>query len=199
MAALAAEGAIARGPEGDIYTLTQAGAAAAMRLAARPDEAFLAQHAPVIDRIVIDKDGDLRAARGYSPFGAIDRLVKLRNVDGAPWLAPEEMSAAKRLRADWDAGQTGLVRGADWAAPPQSRNARGPGNGREASLAIGIDARARVDAALKSLAPPLRSVVEALLLRDCGLEEFERAQHWPPRSAKIALKLALAQLARPPR
>lgn len=193
--ALVAEGAVAADGDAHAFKLTSAGAAHAARVVARPNETYQAQHAPVIDRPVIDADGDVRQARGYAPFTTLVRLVRLKNADGTPWLAPEELDAARRLRGDWDAGQIGLVRGADWAAPPQSRQARGPGNGRETALAIGLDARARVEEALAALAPPLKRVAIALLLHDCGLEDFERAQGWPTRSAKIALKLALAQLA----
>jgi hypothetical protein len=143
----------------------------------------------------MDPDGQIRAVRGFSPFEPIGRLARLRDASGAPWFAPHEIAAAKRLRADWEAGQAGLARGSDWTAPPCSANARGPGNAREAALAIGMDARARVEASLGALAPQLRRVVEALCLHEIGLEQLERAERWPPRSAKIALKLALAQLA----
>ena len=55
--------------------------------------------------------------------------------------------------------------------------------------------RRRVSDALAKLAPPLRAVVERVCLREEGLEALERAEAWPQRSGKIALKLALAQLA----
>jgi hypothetical protein len=45
------------------------------------------------------------------------------------------------------------------------------------------------------LAVPLRRVVERVCLREEGLEALERGEGWPARSGKIALKLALAQLA----
>ncbi|MBS0384677.1 MAG: hypothetical protein JSS00_04935, partial [Proteobacteria bacterium] len=48
---------------------------------------------------------------------------------------------------------------------------------------------------LDSLAPPLRRVVEAVCLAEEGLEAVERMQAWPARSGKLALKMALAQLA----
>jgi hypothetical protein len=192
--ALAVEGAVAAAGPG--YRLTKAGAARAAReAAANREEAFLAQHGPVVDRTVMDRDGEARLVRGFSPLEPIQRLARLRDADGAPWLAPHEVAAAKRLRADWEAGQAGIAPGSDWTAPPRSGGARGPGSGREAALAIGLDARARVEASLAALAAPLRRVVEALCLHEAGLEEVEKAERWPPRSAKIALKLALAQLA----
>lgn len=49
--------------------------------------------------------------------------------------------------------------------------------------------------ALSKLAPTLRRVVEQAVLHEQGLEAIERAENWPPRSGKIALKLGLAQLA----
>jgi hypothetical protein len=52
-----------------------------------------------------------------------------------------------------------------------------------------------LDQALSRLAPGLRRVVEHVCLREHGLEALERAESWPARSGKIALKLALAQLA----
>jgi hypothetical protein len=57
------------------------------------------------------------------------------------------------------------------------------------------DARKRVAVALDALAPPLRRVVERVCLHEDGLEALERAEGWPARSGKLALKLALAQLA----
>jgi hypothetical protein len=72
---------------------------------------------------------------------------------------------------------------------------RGPGNAQEAALARRCDARRRVAEALDKLAPQLRRVVERVCLHEDGLEALERAERWPPRSAKLALKLGLAQLA----
>jgi len=49
---------------------------------------------------------------------------------------------------------------------------------------------------LEALAQPLRRVVERACLHEDGLEALERAEGWPARSGKLALKLGLAQLAR---
>jgi hypothetical protein len=62
-------------------------------------------------------------------------------------------------------------------------------------MAAQCDARQRVADALGRLAAPLRAVVERVCLREEGLEALERAEAWPARSGKLALKLALAQLA----
>jgi hypothetical protein len=190
--ALAADGAIVGAGNG--FVLTPAGRARAQRALADPAEAFLAQHGRIAARSVIDADGSVGATRGFDPAAALRRLAHLRDADGRPWLSAAEMAAAARLRADWDRGQAGLTPARDWSAPP-SAGARGPGDAREAALARGIDARARVERALGALAPPLRRAISALCLEDAGLEQFERREGWPPRSAKVVLKLALAQLA----
>ncbi len=192
---LIADGVVEAMQDGSGYRLTRAGVARAARLGARASERYLAQHGAVVDRPVMDDDGDERAVRGYEPFALRARLARLKSSRGASWLTPDEIDAAHRLGVDWEKGQIGLMRGLDLAAGPQSGNARGPGGGREGALAIGLDARRRVEEALAFLAPALRRVAVALVIEGRGLEEFERRQCWPPRSAKIALKLALAQLA----
>jgi hypothetical protein len=117
----------------------------------------------------------------------------LRDATGKPWLSGAELAAAARLRADWEAGEQGLVRGSDWTAPPKGAAPRGAGS--DAALAAHCDARRRAAEALGRLAPALRRVVERVCLLEEGLETLERAEAWPARSGKLALKLALAQLA----
>jgi hypothetical protein len=193
--ALVSSGALTALEENGAFVLTEAGKARARREAAAPVEQYIAQHRPIEARMVMDADADMRAARGHDAQGPLKRLTALRGPDGRPWLAAEEQAAAQRLRASWEAGQRGLVRGADWSAAPRSGAARGPGNAAEAAMAAGCDARARVARMLDALAPPLRRVVERVCLQEEGLEALERSEGWPARSGKIALKLGLAQIA----
>lgn len=192
--ALSASGAIVSAGE-DMFVLSEAGRARVRREGAAHGEGFAAQHRALVDRDVIDGDGRTRRARGFDPASVLKRIGALRDARGAPWLSGPELNAAGRLRADWDAAQAGLVRGSDWAAPPRSGSARGPGNAQEAALAVRCDAGRRMNEALDSLAPPLRRVVERVVLHEEGMEAIERAERWPARSGKIALKLGLAQLA----
>lgn len=194
--ALEASGAIASVGEGR-FALTSAGRASLRRdAAADPADAYLHQHAEIGAAAVMDSDGEARAVSAVDAGGALRRLKALRGANGAPWLDHEEIAAAQRLYADWMLGQSGLIGGSDWSAPPRGNSARGPGNAREGALAALIDARARVDDALEALGPALRRVVERVCLREEGLEALERAENWPARSGKIALKLGLSQLAR---
>ncbi len=177
----------------DVYTLSTAGRARVAREQSAPDEAYAAQHQPIIDRPVMDDDGGVRIARGYDACRALRRLSLLRDGSGRPWLDGAELTAAAKLKADWERGEIGTVRGSDWSAPPNGSTARA--GGMDGVLAAHCDARRRVSDALAKLAAPLRGVVERVVLREEGLEALERVESWPTRSGKIALKLALAQLA----
>jgi hypothetical protein len=85
------------------------------------------------------------------------------------------------------------MRGSDWSAPPKGSAPRGAT--LDGAIAGHCDARRRVNEALGKLAPALRAVIERVCLREEGLEALERGEAWPARSGKLALKLALAQLA----
>lgn len=194
--ALESSGAIAPLAGQSGYVITEAGRAQARRLLAPPGEAYAAQHGPVVERDVVDRAGELRSARGYEPSRVLRRLAALRDAEGQPWLEHAELLAASRLRSHWEASQAGLVRGSDWTAPPNAKGARGASSAQEAALAARCDAQRAFADALAHLAAPLRGVVESVCLKEEGLEEIERAQAWPARSGKLALKLGLAQLAR---
>ncbi|MEQ1618815.1 MAG: DUF6456 domain-containing protein [Terricaulis sp.] len=193
--ALESSGAIAPLAGQSGYVITEAGRAQARRLLSPQNEAYAAQHGPVVDRNVVDRDGGLQAARGYEPSRVLRRLAALRDAGGQPWLEHAELLAAARLRSHWEASQAGLMRGSDWTAPPNAKGARGASSAQEAALAARCDAQRRYCDAMERLAAPLRRVVEGVCLKEEGLEEIERFEAWPARSGKLALKLGLAQLA----
>ncbi|MBX3430741.1 MAG: hypothetical protein KF779_14250 [Hyphomonadaceae bacterium] len=190
---LEAEGVLEACSEGT-FVLTKAGFARVERDGAEPGEAFLAQHRAVVVRDAIDESGVIRRVRGFDADAPMRRLAALKGPQGEPWLSQAELSAAGKLRSDWAAGELGLVRGSDWTAPPIGTT-RGLGNVHDAAMARRCDARRRLSDALARLAGPLRRVVERLCLYEEGLEALERSEGWPARSAKLALKLGLAQLA----
>lgn len=193
-AQLASEGAIAADGAGG-FAITAAGRARARRDANLPSEAFAAQHGAIEQRHVADDDCTLRAVRGVSQSAVVARLASLKDAQGRAWLDSDELRAAQMLRSDWEAQQEGLLRGSDWSAAPQGANARGPANAQERRLAERCDRRRRFAHAMDSLAPPLWRALHTVCIREEGLEALERAEAWPARSAKLALKLGLAQLA----
>ena len=178
----------------DAYVLSAAGHARAARERSAPAEAYAAQHRPIIDRYVIDGEGEMRIARGHDSDGVLRRLSMLRDSGGRAWFERAELAAASRLKSDWERGEIGLVRGSDWSAPPKAGGARSA-DAQDGAMAARCDAQRRFTDALAALAQPLRCVVERVVLREEGLEALERAESWPARSGKLALKLALAQLA----
>ena len=190
---LEADGVLQR-CEDDTFVLSEAGLARVVREGAAPGEAFAAQHQAIVSRDVIDSDGALRKVRGVDGEAPMRRLAALKGPNGEPWLSQAELGAAGKLRSDWSAGELSLVRGSDWLAAPIGTT-RGPANAQEAAMARRCDARRRLADALAKLAEPLRRVVERVCLYEEGLEALERSEGWPARSAKLALKLGLAQLA----
>lgn len=194
VAALQSNGAIK--PVGqDAFAISKAGRSSAKRIAALPGVAFVAQHLAIEQRSVVDESGFTVTVQGVVQDALLRRLGGLSNGAGVAWLNANELAAARLLRADWELSQRGLTRGSDLTAAPQSRSARGPGNAQERRLAIRCDARRRIADALDELAQPLRRIVERVCFSEHGLAAIEREEGWPARSAKLALKLGLAQLA----
>lgn len=191
---LEADGVIvARGK--DAFVLSDAGRARLRREDDDVGEApFLAQHVELEARVVVDADKSERVVRGVARSNVLRKLAALPGVDGGLWLSASELQAAQMLRNDWEASQAGLTRGSDWSAPPIG-SSRGASNAQERAMAARCDRARRVADALNALAPPLRRIVERVCLNEDGLEAIERGEGWPSRSAKLALKLGLAQLA----
>ena len=90
---LASSGAIETAGEG-AYVLSAAGRARAARERSAPNEAYAAQHRAIVDRPLIDADGDLRVVRGHDADGALRLLSALRNGAGRAWLNSAELAAA---------------------------------------------------------------------------------------------------------
>lgn len=179
----------------DVFELSDAGRMRLRRDAAEAEPQFLAQHVSVETRVVVDAEGGERVVRGVARSNVLRKLAALPGANGAAWLSAAELQAAQTLRSDWEASQAGVTRGSDWSAPPMGSGGRGVGNSQERVMAARCDRSRRVATALAALAPPLRRVVERVCFHEDGLELVERGEGWPARSAKLALKLALAQLA----
>jgi hypothetical protein len=121
-------------------------------------------------------------------------LARRKGRDGAPLIAPHQLLAGERLRADFTrAGMTPRTT-SNWQAPI-ARERRSGHSGLHLTDAI-IAARQNVGRALDSVGPEF----SGLLLDVCcflkGLEDVERERAWPARSAKVVLQLALDRLAR---
>ena len=121
-------------------------------------------------------------------------LGRRREKDGSPYLHPDFVRAAERLREDFELAQMGTSVAQNWEGFLTGGASRGRGAGQ--GQAAPRDARARVSAALVDLGPDLGHIA----LRVCcyleGVEEAERRMGWAARSGKVVLRIALRRLAR---
>ncbi len=122
-------------------------------------------------------------------------LARRRGRDGRALIAPHQLQAGERLRADFTRAHLMPRTTADWASPISSN--RHSATGGAAALADGaIAARQRVNAAMDSVGPEFSGLLMDLCCFLKGLEEIEATRGWPARSAKVVLQLALDRLAR---
>lgn len=123
-------------------------------------------------------------------------LHRRRDKDGQTIIDEHQFDAGERLRADlWFARMTPRVT-APWSGVPEERRARGaPGAGMEMADRL-VAARQRVASALDAVGPELSGILVDVCGYLKGLEEIERSEGWPVRSAKLLLQKALTALAR---
>ena len=169
------------------YVITQAGRLALRRL--RGEEG------PAPAPRSFDEE-DTRRTRPVTVESPITALARRRDREGKPFLTPDLVAAAERLREDFEAAQTGAPVTQDWDRF-LSGPIRGMGAGKGALPGKGaLGARDRVIAALDDLGPGLADMA----LRCCcymeGLETAERRLGWSARSGKIVLRIALLRLKR---
>jgi hypothetical protein len=185
------------------YRITAIGRAALRRLLAEEEmraggvrEAqfiYAAQHRDMAERETETPDGRrrIRYNAAESPVSALGRK---QDRDGKPYLEPELVRVAERLREDFELAQMGPRVAQNW-----DRFLTGSDRGGFASSGPGegpSGARDRVAEALRDLGPGLGDVV----LRVCcfleGIETTERRMGWAARSGKIVLRIALQRLQR---
>ncbi len=155
---------------------------------------FADQHRDWAEREITTDEGPrkLRYNLAESPVAALGRR---RDKDGKPFLDPDLVEAAERLREDFEAAQMGPRVAQNW-----DRFLTGSDRGGYRPDAGGAEgpraARDRVALALRDLGPGLGDVA----LRVCcfleGIEAAERRMGWAARSGKIVLRIALMRLRR---
>lgn len=123
-------------------------------------------------------------------------LARRRGRDGHALIAPHQLQAGERLRADFTRAHLMPSTTANLTNPIASGR-RGAGGERTSSaIETTVAARQRVHRALDAAGPELAG----LLLDVCcflkRLDDVERERGWPARSAKVVLQLALDRLAR---
>ncbi|MDZ4134637.1 MAG: DUF6456 domain-containing protein, partial [Paracoccaceae bacterium] len=188
------------------YQITPAGRAAFKRLVETQDQRrgatgmaeaaspFAAQHRVWDTRTVTEDEGPRRVRYNLAE-SPVAVLARRRDKDGKPFLDPELVDAAERLREDFELAQMGPRVAQNWDRFLTGGD-RG-GYSADAGPAEGPrGARDRVSGALRDLGPGLGDMV----LRCCcfleGLEVAEQRMGWSARSGKIVLRIALQRLRR---
>lgn len=144
---------------------------------------------------VLDADGILRTVEIDLAESPLAWLKSRRGRDGADLIGDAEYLAGERLRADYTLAGLTKRTTMNWDAlggPVE----RGRG-GRDPDISdAAMAARSRVEAAFSAVGPDLAGVLVDVccLLRTLG--DVERARHYPARSGKVVLRLALSALAR---
>lgn len=147
-----------------------------------------------IDHVEVEIGGERRAVAVDLEESPLGWLARRRGRDGRRLVAPAQLVAGERLRADFTrAGMTPRL-SANWEAVTRpARHGAAPGlNAPEAALA----ARQRVSRAMEAAGPEFAGLLMDVCCFLKGLEQVEQERGWPARTAKVVLSLALDRLAR---
>jgi hypothetical protein len=157
--------------------------------------AFRAQHLALGNREVTIGLGRARVTVDEAESPLV-WLARRRGRDGRAMIAPHQLQAGERLRADFTRAHLMPRTTSNWSSPMSSGGGRDGGNRAGDFTEATIAARQRVNQALEAAGPEF----SGLLLDVCcflkGLADLEKDRGWPARSAKVVLQLGLDRLAR---
>ncbi len=158
-------------------------------------EGFRAQHRK-LERRTEKINGVEQSVMVNAKESPLGRLMAIKTKTGGPWLETEAFNAAEKLRIDFTKGQFMQRVTSSWDPTSGSKNSRSSAGGMTDLSDLAIDARQRVEHALQTVGPELAGVLTDVCCYLKGLQVVERERNWPPRSAKLMLRVALNLLAR---
>jgi hypothetical protein len=173
--------------------LTDAGRAHLRRLSApeaEQAEPFRAQHASYALRQLEKGARPTLVNEAESPLAW---LARRKDREGRSFLDAAQLEAGERFRRDIEQAQLLQRVTANWEA---SINAARRGADVGAVSEVAIDARRRLARAFDAVGPEMAGLVTDVCGYLKGLEIVESERGWPPRSAKVVLRIALDRLAR---
>jgi hypothetical protein len=154
------------------------------------EDPFQDQHRDTGSALFATESGParLRVDLDESP---LDWLRRRRDRDGAPLIDDAAYQAGERLRADIHVA--GLLPSVTsrWAPVQGDGGRRGPADATDRVVA----ARQRIRHAFDAVGGDFSDLLIDLCGFLKGLEAIERERRWPPRSAKVVIRIALARLA----
>jgi hypothetical protein len=122
---------------------------------------------------------------------AVNWLANRHDGQGNPRLSDEQLAAAARLRADYEAAQLGSRVTANWDLSIAGKPSAPQAPGEKASAA-----KHRFFQAVDAVGPELSGILFEVCCLASGMEQAERRLSLPVRSGKAVLQLALSALAR---
>ena len=170
---------------------TEAGRAH-LRRAGAPDrdDAFFHQHHETASASVETESGRRRVQMNIEE-SPLDWLFRRKGRDGERLIGEAAYQAGERLRGDiMLAGLLPSVT-ARWNAMPAHHGPASPADATDRMIA----ARQRIRNAFDAVGGDFSDLLLDLCGFLKGLELIERERHWPPRSAKVVVRLALTRLA----
>src|SRR5262245_15231270 len=125
-------------------------------------------------------------------------LAQRRDGHGQPMISQDEFAAGERLRQDFELAQLSPRVTALWdvegtVSTTGGRRSGLPPDGLPTAERV-LQARTRLDRALKAAGEGLATILLEVCCLERGLEAAERRLGWPSRSGKLVLRLALARL-----
>ncbi|MEE9388427.1 MAG: DUF6456 domain-containing protein [Paracoccaceae bacterium] len=127
-----------------------------------------------------------RTSRYKFTESPVSSMARRKDKAGNPFLSPELVTAAERLREDFEVAQMGSKRAPNWEQVLT-------GDTDETSE-TSSGARKRVSDALRDLGPGLGDVALRVCCMLEGLETAEKRMGWSARSGKVVLRIALLRL-----
>ena len=155
---------------------------------------FRGQHEQISSIEITDPQGLSQKVEAIDPESPLAWLMARKDKSGTPFLSDAHYAAGERLRLDYGRAALNPKMGMNWMATSDSRGICGRSVGEAHDAAL--DARDRVNDALKAVGPELSGPLVDVCCYLKSVSSVEKARDWPARSGKLILKLSLEALAR---
>jgi hypothetical protein len=151
------------------------------------------QHLDIHDRAIPTEHGRATVTVDDSE-SPLAWLARRNGRDGRALIEAHQLQAGERLRADFTRAHLMPRTTSNWESPMSSGRRGGGSAGYFTDMMIA--SRQRVRQALDGAGPEFAGLLMDVCCFLKRLEDVERERHWPARSAKVVLQLALDRLAR---
>jgi len=155
-------------------------------------DAYRAQHLSLVDGAGPEIGIGAKFDESESP---LTWLARRKGTDGRPLIEPHQLLSGERLRLDFTLAQMMPRTTVNWDGAAAGRRRDGGQTAGHITERM-IAARQRLRHALDAVGPEFSGLLIDICCFLKKLDAVERERHWPARSAKVVLQLALERLAR---